>query len=1643
VALEATGVDFRDRWKATAGKKKAGGGQRFFAAVILFTAALLGVALAAGLILGPLFTWQTACITLVVDEYPLGVLEPVPFGAEDSEALRQTLSGSLSSRLGEEPLNLVGFDSVQGIRDMLLPRMRSLDVRGKDVLLAYIRGQSFVAPPLFGDTGLELASSVTGVPCLLARDCRLSSGRPSEVVPIRSVVEAVGASPARVTLVALDLGDLQWDPRLGVLGSVVPMALDAEFAKPQTKATSDNWVLGSHDLFQISAVSIQSKRTCFGRAFELALSGEADRGEYGNNNGLIELDEVAKFVSLWTNEWTRRISGGRGRQTPVIWKLGVGRVAIKDIPSGIALLRVPSKRAEAITTLEKQGSPAAAVDQPPETKASGDPSTTPPSPEGGTDAAPALPPSAVLVDQAVRVVAAADEPGSVTLAFPGEAPAPQGEGRAEDGPPQAKADAPATENGVAQNSPLQEAATTSPPTTEPAGDTSTAAKGADAEAKKPPAPPPPKNVWEALAVLGQRKLEPSIVDGAPAILPVPNDYASPWWRSTFALVASAQSRAASKGGLGERGQATLSSLTKTLSDMAVAPLDAAAVKGESTVAEDLWAARAAASAAGYFQLWSAAPDAFCRAVVARNEALATAVSAIDIIGHASGGVGMPPLDPATLVALSVKIGQLNDMLAAGADSVGIGRLTSAARGISSQQNVVADQLERLVEALHRDDGEAWSPVVSRSLAALRSPTLSAAARQRILEQTFGERAPVAASQLMPIGRPVGVLSREPQQIDPVVLERVAQLTECIPAVVEAALRSGDRSGLGNDIAAVRRELATLSSGTQDSGQALERLVRLGGRVSRLLARVGAVAASESAVPSPRGLLSDREAAIFRVMDVRDIAKLEPAAITGLPDWSAQGTFGLSLEPVTSGSLVIGTTSSVRLAVDSGGVLPADTQVRFVFDPASLELRLPGGEPVTAQFPVPVEMLSMERGELVLEALPRRYAARPDEAVSLDVIWESPQQVAVAKTMLPLPANRDITLAVRSAPDQAWSWSRSAAADDGDDFRQAEVALQMLPGSLTTWELSLANRAEIPRELSLSLYSVEDRSSSAAGVTLGRDVRWQRFAEQVARGESVGSALAKIETLALPTGDTLVPVVFPPEPPSPPGQGPPVAGQPTPAEAAASSSIGPDLALVVQEQTKGQPSRKWLFRLRCEQLHPRGLLDAVAVWSEATATINVTFTLGEAWKESVSIPADGIRVRMEPLLGDTGRSVQVRRSETVLTRDRRSDTLVASWGGGDQSQPPLLAVHINEYPRAFVFAVDCEPSVDGQPQAPKRDWRMLRILEPVNGLTVLKAPSASLPLRLQIDAPPDAGGNSSDASPLASLSMREVLPGTLAKQPQRVVWVSESDRAITYRLEKAEPPVGIAVASTAADWQLEVPGAGFVDVDVEAEVQLVIPGNQPPLSTARQFVFDGRPPVVEVPPSMNVEVGVPLVIPVQVSDDPREAFAGLAGRHLPGVSGVDKVEWALDMKGDGKPEEWKQAVSIGGVLYEIRVETKSLPVGARIPLLVRATDRTGLSAPPSRAWLLTAAEPAKGRIEGRVLLDGRGEANVPVMVTGPGTPAAVKSGKDGSFLITGLEAGDYELKASGVIRNVTHASEPQKVKVDLPPAPPVSVTIELK
>jgi hypothetical protein len=374
--------------------------------------------------------------------------------------------------------------------------------------------------------------------------------------------------------------------------------------------------------------------------------------------------------------------------------------------------------------------------------------------------------------------------------------------------------------------------------------------------------------------------------------------------------------------------------------------------------------------------------------------------------------------------------------------------------------------------------------------------------------------------------------------------------------------------------------------------------------------------------------------------------------------------------------------------------------------------------------------------------------------------------------------------------------------------------------------------------------------------------------------------------------------------------------------------------------------------------------------------------------------------------------------------------------------------VDGYPRAFVFGVDCSPPATEERQNPQFDWRNIDWLKPGSAETLVKAPAATIPLTLAVDAPPDSqfsslAGSAADAGHLVSLTLREIRGGGAFREEGQLVWAADADRQIAFLQQKPVGAAALAVQANVTDWNLTAPGQGYENVDVEAEARLVLPGEQQPLIVRRRFIFDARPPTIEVPAAVNVVVGRPLIVPLRVLDDPRESFAQAPGTHIPGVSGVERVDWAIDAKGDGKPEAWLPAVGLGGGMYELRVPTTTVPPGRQTPLLVRATDRVGHANEPMRVWLDAAPIVAKNSIEGRVTLKGRGEEGVPVTIDGPGAPKPTRSGKDGTFKFSDLEPGDYKLQAQGPVRNQTYKSEVSPVTVAAPPAPASSATLELK
>ncbi len=354
----------RDRWRdASRTPSWEPGGGRWTQRVLwtgLFAATISAVWT---LVILPFFSWQTIFVGLSVDDYDLAMIAPMPWGKADDAAVDAALDGLLAPALDRQTRRLEDLTTSSGLENELRPLIAGLPLRpanplsSGDVLIATIRGQTLIAPR--DQSSAPAPDPVAGLACLAASDLSLDGVRPQGLVSLRDIIDACAGSPATTTLIACDFGDLRWDPRLGVLGSFVPAALDRELAARDDAVPIERrcWVLGSHAEGQLSGVHLASGRSFFSRALELGLAGAADAAPYGDGDRVIELDELFDFVRRWTAEWSRRTTGGSMIQTPVLWEVGVGRLAVEEAPKGVRLLRLPFGRRRVAEQPEQEAPP--------------------------------------------------------------------------------------------------------------------------------------------------------------------------------------------------------------------------------------------------------------------------------------------------------------------------------------------------------------------------------------------------------------------------------------------------------------------------------------------------------------------------------------------------------------------------------------------------------------------------------------------------------------------------------------------------------------------------------------------------------------------------------------------------------------------------------------------------------------------------------------------------------------------------------------------------------------------------------------------------------------------------------------------------------------------------------------------------------------------------------------------------------------------------------------------------------------------------------------------------------------------------------------------------------------------------------------
>ncbi len=1640
---------------------------------MLAIAALLAAAFAVMLVLAPLFSWQTGCVALVIEDYPLGTLAAVPFAESDTTALAAALSGRLAPKLGRDVLQLSDFTTAESMRDRLRMRLVEMPLRRRDVLLAYIRGQCMVAPPLFDVDGNERPDPLSGKVCLIGRDVAVRGERLRELVSCRDVLEAMGSAASHTTLTALDMGDLRWDPRLGVLCNTVPRQLDRDLSAPLRKANGVNWVIGSHDVLEYSGASVAAQRTFFSTAFEQGLAGAADAAPTGDGDKVVELNELATFVTVWTAEWARRSSGGRSVQRPVVWKLGEGRVRLEDLPRNIPLLRVssgaPSKAMEAVRKAVSQATGAAPVGQP--------------APEAVP--APAAPASVALAPPA----GAQPKPGTAGPDGPAEpqaaASAPPGTADAKPGVSSASKEVPA-ESAAAQPAPPKPAEAGGQPPSAAAENPAQPAPVAAAPTPAPALPERSRDPWEEVAARSLRVGPPPQSVPRASLL----DYAPHTWRHAVSFLAAASTDTILDGTTKARGQTAVDRFSRAINRLGEPSLAALGVIDGSPPVANLRVAERAAIEAGIPQAWEAAPAAFRSAISVRNDAVEIGLSLLDVIGKISGGAGAVVVQPAFVNDYFGQIGRLSAAIA-GIPSIPLvdfedGRfdpLETAVQNTASQSMVVRSMAEKMISGIAgAAEASRGQPAGDNWMILLRSRLPEPRQRERIVRLLQTQK---PATMLVAEGRPP-IPSSTTRRIDATAWKNVAALSDMLLALIDAAgIRSTEATErmppvllpTADEIAECRRAVVALTNAAGDEHAASEIALRLAARISRLYSVAAAAAniQTDDRDGIGKSIDSDRVAGLLRILDPRDAVMVGDSMIAGLARWNSAATLGMKLT-VADGEPKVGVPQAARLSVLDSDSLTGLAKLRFRYDPAEVALRFPDGNAISPGSAVPVRELPWRSNQIELQIIPLRLAGAVghDAGAAVEAVIEMEEHAEKAVLAAPLPSGRNLILVVRGAPGtvagvpgkDGWVRSERGSSPSGSptEAASASIVLEPWPSGICAWEFGLENVGAGIRKVAVEIHSVD-----TAADAVGRERGWATAEAAILAGTFGSKPLATSAAVSLAASGGIVPISLKPEgakqpaeslppPPGAPGASAPSGGSEDLSLPAGNASgpdagakpIASDLAVVVREQAADGSSRVSVTRVVLSVQHPRDILSALARYDVRQRTI--TIAIEPIGGDPKLIPTGGLQASLQPLPTASAASVPpvvARKGTASLTLNAPKDELVASWNGTEQGLA-WLCLDVNGYPRAFTFAVDCSAAADGRPQRPQHDWRNVRILDPRDPRTLIKAPAKGVPMRVAFDAPADTFrsggiGSGTDQSGGVAVVFRQIGASLSERSVERVVWQAADERQVSFAFVPAPAPAALAVATTVDDWTISASGEGFVNVDVSAEARLTIPGARQPIMDSREYVFDGTAPVLDVPPSVQAAVGRALVVPIRAADDSTEGYLIDPQRRRSGVSGLAKVEWAIDFEGTGAPKEWQPAAWLGGVNYELRVPTEKLPAGTRLPLLVRATDRVGLADPPARIWLEVAAEPASKRnaIVGKLLLSGRGEPNLTVTLTGPGGPFTARSGASGAFRFENLEPGEYKASSQGPIRNRIHRAEPVTVTVAPAPAPPASVTLELK
>lgn len=637
--------------------------------------------------------------------------------------------------------------------------------------------------------------------------------------------------------------------------------------------------------------------------------------------------------------------------------------------------------------------------------------------------------------------------------------------------------------------------------------------------------------------------------------------------------------------------------------------------------------------------------------------------------------------------------------------------------------------------------------------------------------------------------------------------------------------------------------------------------------------------------------------------------------------------------------------------------------------------------------------SLYPSHLVLRVLTAKHIARHDLSISL-------------------PPPEDIQLRV-AGPAGRWMPGVAGATLHPFPNRQNSFALQLASGKQVERKVDvevLPLLAAPPHELPSGPLSAADSKLMRAELSFGPPVAEAKLVTLPASGAAVDVALLAPK-LAAP----------PPPMPMPAAKTDPMKpGEEAKAEEPPSTPLAHGLLIIVTDQKDQRQTFKWL---QIAPQRPQRYIRPQVRYRAGRERIEIKLTA----VDPELLPADGVKVQgdiLEPLPPDAERQLDA----VLRPGDAEAEMHVEVPAAA--GRVVTLRLTVDGYPRAIYFRVPT--SGETSDIAEDLDTLEARIVELPKG-TVYKPPTATIPVRIELDAP---------ASVLKNPPLR-VEVGIDRNRDRELrgdeTLVLTTDRQVVASLIEVSKEGQLVIDARVGDFALELPAASLISGRANVLVRAIL-GDREAWSAPIEIVIDGEPPrasAIEVRPTGVIIAGQDLNVSALCDDR--------------GLSGVAKMEAAFDLERSGK--FGGLAVPMPGALRDDGRWTAKLPTAGMASgsynIIVRAIDRAENVGEPIRASvrILTQAEAdAKKQIDnsaditGVVAYGDQPQANTAVFLrldgAAPPPPAAKGKKKadeppplatattdaEGRFKFPKVAPGKYTVSAEALVKNANRRAE---------------------